>query len=261
MIRQKKINHKPVQKNTVPAPPQQPSSFPMRLNQYLAHGGLCARRKADEYIAAGHVCLNGQKETRMGIQVQAQDVVSFKGRKINLQPYRYLLFNKPKDCLSTRHDPQGRPTIFSWLKGAAEGLSSAGRLDRNSTGLLLLTNDGALLQRLSHPSQGFSKIYALRLNKALSAADLARIQNEGIRLEDGPIRPDEISISTADPTQVGVKLHSGRNRVLRRMFAALGYKVLALDRTAYGPLTQKRLPRGQWRLLRPYELSALWNFS
>ena len=233
----------------------------MRLNRYLAQCGLCSRRQADKYLLQGCVSLNDRVVTGVGAQVQAEDTVTFKGKKLSLRAYRYVLLNKPKDCITTRKDPQGRRTVFSFLGDISEGLFPVGRLDRQSTGLLLLTNDGDMAQKLSHPSSKLQKTYMVQLEDPLSMTDLELLkENKGIMLEDGPIYLDAIEYDLQKPTSVQIVLHSGRNRVLRRLFATLGYKVRKLDRVAYGKLRKTCLPCGKWRPLEAEEVDALRSY-
>ena len=231
--------------------------LPMRINQYLSQCGICSRRKADQHIQAGHVLINGEVVTQLGIQVGPEDVVFFKEQKLNIQAYSYLLLNKPKDCISTNRDPRGRRTVFDLLPKDTQGLSTVGRLDRNTTGLLLLTNDGMLAERLSHPRRHIQKTYTLLLDKPLSPLDIHKLQHEAIVLEDGPMRVDHVQCFESTSKRLQLSIHSGRNRVLRRLCAALGYKALALDRVAYASLTKKGLARGEYRPLTAAELSQL----
>ena len=264
MIRPKKRAHKKPPKGNNPINPPPIASlkprFPLRLNRYIALCGVCARRKADEHISQGHVQLNGLVETRMGVQVEASDKVLFKGKALQLNPYTYLLLNKPKACITTQSDPQGRRTVFDLLGEAGKGLVAVGRLDSASTGLLLFTNDGELSQRLSHPSGNLHKVYSIRLDKALSSESLHKLQS-GLELEDGRFCPDKVALDESDATRLAVTIHSGRNRILRRVFEALGHEVVVLDRVAYGPLTKKHLPRGKWRALSGAELHRLQSMQ
>ena len=250
MTRPRKADHEPALAR---------ARFPMRLNQYLAKCGVCARRKAETHIQAGDVHVNGQVTKALSTQVQPEDTVVFKGHHLQLQPYTYLLLNKPKDYLSTRHDPKGRRTVFSLLPLSAQMLSYVGRLDRNSTGLLLFTNDGILSEQLSHPSYHVEKVYQIVLNKALAAQDRAQLSQKKILLSDGPLVIDRVQYHPQNPTHLEVSIHSGRNRILRRLFTALGYEVRSLDRIQYGPLSKKHLAQGCYRLLTDSELRILFT--
>lgn len=230
----------------------------MRLNKYLAHCGVCARRKADEFIEAGMVKVNGEIVKEMGHKVLPGDKVSFKGKLIKPQNYVYLLLNKPKDYITTADDEKGRKTVMELIEGATlERIYPVGRLDRNTTGLLLLTNDGDLAQKLSHPSHGAKKVYAVELDRALTYSDMQKIQ-EGIELEDGIAMIDDIAYAHAVRKDIiGIMLHVGKNRIVRRIFEALGYQVKKLDRTLYAGLEKKNLDRGKWRFLNEKEIKLL----
>ena len=230
----------------------------MRLNRYLAHCGVCARRKADQHIADGYVSVNGKIETRMGVRISATDKVSYRGDLLELPPhYDYVLLNKPKGCIASRQDPEGRPTIYDLLPASLRMCPSVGRLDRQSTGLIVLTNDGGLAEHLSHPSREVEKIYRVELDHAFSSPHLEQLRTTGVALEDGIICPDQVSIDPKARHCLSIRLHSGKNRVLRRLFAAMGYEVKRLDRLNYGPLTKKGLPRGRWRKLTASEVKLL----
>jgi 23S rRNA pseudouridine2605 synthase len=235
-----------------------------RLNKYVAASGLCSRRKADELIAAGFVAVNGTTITEMGYRVQENDVVTYKGDVLKPErDYVYVLLNKPKNYITTAADEKGRHTVLELIQDAAPGkrLYPVGRLDRNTTGLLLLTNDGDLAQKLSHPSHEVRKVYLATLDKPLSEAHLAQIK-KGLTLDDGPAPVDNVAIvEQGNNLEVGIELHIGRNRIVRRIFEHLGYEVVKLDRMAYGPLTKKNLPRGEWRMLTEKELVLLKHFK
>ncbi|MFS8617301.1 MAG: pseudouridine synthase [Solitalea sp.] len=230
----------------------------IRLNRYLASAGIASRRKADELITAGAVTVNGQPVTEMGFKVKPGDQVRFNGRLLKPQRFVYLLLNKPKDYITTTSDPQERKTVMELIKRASsERVYPVGRLDRNTTGLLLLTNDGDLAEKLSHPRNRIPKVYYVTLNKALKEDDLRRIQ-EGLTLEDGPIHVDDIAyVEGGSKKEIGVEIHSGRNRIVRRIFESLDYQVIKLDRVLYANLTKKDLPRGKWRLLKENEIIQL----
>lgn len=236
---------------------------PFPLNKYIAHTGLCARRKAVEYIRAGEITVNGKIIEEPGFKVTEQDTVKFKGKKLFLQlePV-YILLNKPKGYLTTTDDPQERKTVMELIARATdERVYPVGRLDRNTSGLLLFTNDGQMAQALSHPGFSIKKVYQVVLNKALTKHDFEKI-SQGMELEDGPVTVDALAYNEPDDrSQVGLEIHSGRNRVVRRIFETLGYEVKTLDRVMYAGLTKKNLPRGKWRMLTPKEIVWLKHFS
>jgi 23S rRNA pseudouridine2605 synthase len=230
----------------------------VRLNKYIANAGVCSRREADTYIAAGNVTVNGKTITEMGYKVSPGDEVRFDGRLLQREKKEYVLLNKPKNFITTTRDEKGRRTVMELISSASSSrLLPVGRLDRNTTGLLLFTNDGDLAKTLTHPKHGVRKIYHVELNKNLKASDLDKIR-EGLELEDGPISVDEASyIAGAPKREVGIKIHSGRNRIVRRIFEHLGYQVVKLDRVVFAGLTKKDLPRGHWRHLTPQEVINL----
>ena len=229
----------------------------IRLNRYIAHCGVCSRREADELIADGRIRVNKDIVTEMGFKVMPGDKV-FNGKKLlKREDYAYVLLNKPKDFITTTKDTHERKTVMDLVKKAADvRLYPVGRLDRNTTGLLLLTNDGELADRLSHPSNNIRKIYKVELDKPLLKEHFQEISN-GFTLEDGPIAIDEIAMLTADNMSAGVELHSGKNRVVRRIFEHFEYKVERLDRVVYAGLTKVNLPRGKWRHLTDKEIGLL----
>lgn len=232
---------------------------PMRLNKFLANSGICSRREADEYITAGVVTVNGEVVTELGTKiVPATDKVLFHDQLVRCEKRVYILLNKPKDCVTTVDDPQARLTVLDLVKNAcAERIYPVGRLDRNTTGVLLLTNDGDLTSKMTHPKYRQKKIYEAVLDHAISEEDMQKLR-DGLELEDGEIHVDDISYSADnDQRKVGVEIHSGRNRIVRRMFDALGYKVLRLDRVYFAGLTKKNLPRGKWRYLSEFEVNML----
>ena len=228
----------------------------IRLNRYISNAGVCSRRKADELIAAGVVSVNGEVVSELGHKVDpAKDDVRYNGELLKREKKVYVLLNKPKDYITTTDDPQERRTVMSLVdKASRERIYPVGRLDRNTTGLLLMTNDGDLADKLSHPRNGITKIYHVELSKNLSQGDFNKIQF-GLELEDGLIKPDNISyVAGASKKEIGIQIHSGKNRIVRRIFEHLGYDVVKLDRVVYGNLTKKDLPRGRWRFLEEHEL-------
>ena len=231
----------------------------IRLNKYLADSGICSRREADDLILAGAVTVNGEVVTELGTKVKTTDKVVYGGQTLNREKLRYVLLNKPKGVITTSDDPYERHTVMDLVEGACqERIYPVGRLDRNTIGLLLLTNDGELAKTLTHPSHEVKKLYHVTLNKPLTASDLEKIE-KGLMLEDGPIEVDKIDYVTDDPTmrEVGVEIHSGRNHIVRRIFESLGYEVIKLDRVMLAGLTKQNLPRGHWRFLTSAEISML----
>ncbi len=231
----------------------------IRLNKYLADSGVCSRREADDLILAGAVSVNGEVVTELGTKVKTTDKVVYGGQTLNREKLRYVLLNKPKGVITTSDDPYERHTVMELVEGACEErIYPVGRLDRNTLGLLLLTNDGDLAKTLTHPSHEVEKLYHVVLDKPLSQEDFEKIQN-GIELEDGPIQVDKIDYVIDDPTmhEVGVQIHSGRNHIVRRIFESLGYEIMKLDRVMLAGLTKHNLPRGQWRFLTSAEISML----
>jgi 23S rRNA pseudouridine2605 synthase len=230
----------------------------MRLNRFIANSGVCSRREADSLITAGEIRVNGKKVSALGTQVRPGDTVTYRGRKLSGEKKVYVLLNKPKDCVTTVKDPQGRRTVLDLVKGCCEErIYPVGRLDRNTTGVLLLTNDGEMAESMTHPSFEQKKIYHIYLDRKITLSDLEKI-SEGLELEDGFIRPDAIHFADpADRKQVGMEIHSGRNRIVRRIFEHLGYSVSRLDRVYFAGLTKKGLARGKWRLLTEREVSRL----
>ena len=231
---------------------------PIRLNKYLANAGVCSRREADDFIEAGVVKVNGVVVTELGTKVKRSDEVHFHDQLVNIEKKVYILLNKPKDYVTTSDDPQNRKTVMDLVKGACrERIYPVGRLDRNTTGVLLLTNDGELATKLTHPQFLKKKIYHVFLDRNVTAADMKQIA-DGIELEDGEIHADAIEYaSETDRKQVGIEIHSGRNRIVRRIFEHLGYKVIRLDRVYFAGLTKKNVRRGDWRFLTEKEVSML----
>ena len=231
---------------------------PIRLNKFLANAGICSRREADEFIAAGVVSVNGEVVTELGTKIKRTDEVKFHDQPVSVERKVYVLLNKPKDCVTTSDDPQERKTVMHCVKDACkERIYPVGRLDRNTTGVLLLTNDGDLASKLTHPKYLKKKIYHVYCDKNVTKADLDQIA-AGITLEDGEIHADSISYaSETDKKQVGIEIHSGKNRIVRRIFESLGYKVTKLDRVYFAGLTKKGLKRGDWRYLTEQEVNFL----
>ena len=238
--------------------PEVDPNEPIRLNKYMANAGICSRREADEYIQAGEVLVNGEPVTELGTKITRNDTVTFRGKVVTLERKIYVLLNKPKDCVTTSDDPQGRLTVMDIVRNACtERIYPVGRLDRNTTGVLLLTNDGDLASKLTHPKFIKKKIYHVWLDRDVNEEDMQRIA-DGIELEDGPIQPDAVSYANdTDKNQVGIEIHSGRNRIVRRIFEALGYRVVKLDRVYFAGLTKKNLQRGRWRYLTQQEVNML----
>jgi len=231
----------------------------IRLNKYLADSGICSRREADDLILAGAVSVNGVVVTELGTKVNTTDKVVYGGETLNREKLRYVLLNKPKGVITTSDDPYERHTVMELVEGACqERIYPVGRLDRNTIGLLLLTNDGDLAKNLTHPSHEVKKLYHATLDKPLTKNDLMKIR-EGLVLEDGPIEVDGIDWVVDDPTkrEIGIEIHSGRNHIVRRIFESLGYEVVKLDRVMFAGLTKQNLPRGHWRFLTPSEISIL----
>ncbi len=230
----------------------------IRLNKFMANAGICSRREADEFIQQGLVTVNGTVVTELGTKISHNDTVEYDGKVVALESKCYILLNKPKDCVTTSDDPNGRLTVMDLVKGACpERIYPVGRLDRNTTGVLLLTNDGDLASKLTHPKYVKKKIYHVWCDKDITEDDMQRIA-DGIELEDGPIHADAISYATeTDRNQAGIEIHSGRNRIVRRIFESLGYHVTKLDRVYFAGLTKKNLPRGRWRYLTQEEVNFL----
>ena len=229
----------------------------VRLNKFIANSGLCSRREADQYIIEGLVSVNGQVVTELGTKVFQNDVVKVEDKVIKGEEKVYILMNKPKNCVTTTDDPQARKTVIDLIAGkCSQRVYPVGRLDRDTTGVLLLTNDGDLTERLTHPSYNKKKIYQVFLDKNLTQKDFEKIL-KGVHLDDGMINADALSYIDGDHSQVGIEIHSGRNRIVRRIFESLGYKVVKLDRVYFAGLTKKSLRRGQWRFLTDKELAML----
>ncbi|REJ82983.1 MAG: pseudouridine synthase [Bacteroidetes bacterium] len=232
-----------------------------RLNKFIANAGICSRREADEMIEAGVISVNGKVITEMGYKVSPGDVVRYNNSVLKGEKLVYLLLNKPKDFITTTDDPEERKTVMHLIENACkERVYPVGRLDRNTSGVLLFTNDGELATRLMHPSSEVHKVYQVELDSALKPEDYRQIL-EGLELEDGFIKVDEIAYTSPDKRTVGVEIHSGRNRIVRRIFESLGYRVKKLDRVIFAGLTKKDLPRGRWRFLSELEIAGLKMLS
>ena len=241
-----------------PSKPKDPNDTSIRLNRYISNSGVCSRREADIFIAAGSVKVNGKAVVEMGYKVERSDVVTFDDRVLNPEKRVYVLLNKPKDFDSASKDPSHPKSALGLVFNATKAeIKPVGRLDKTATGLLLYSNDGELITKLTKPKNGFRKIYQASLNKALKADDLEKIR-KGLVLEDGPVRVHEISsIKDAPPTEIGIEILSAKNNILKRIFEHLGYELIKLDRVVYANLTKKDLPRGQWRMLTEQEVINL----
>lgn len=235
----------------------QKDTFPMRLNKYISNSGVCSRREADKLIEKGEVTVNGKVITEMGHQVQSSDVVKYGGKVLKPEKLVYVLLNKPKGFITTTSDPDGRKTVMDLVKNACdEQIFPVGRLDRATTGLLLFTNDGEMAKKLTHPSSNVKKIYQVTLDKPLTKNDSMTIM-EGFELEDGPVQIDDMAFIGSDNTTIGIEIHIGRNRIVRRIFEHFGYRVEKLDRTVFANLSKRDLPRGKWRFLTEKEVRSL----
>ena len=230
---------------------------PIRLNKYLANAGICSRREADDFIQAGVITVNGEVVSSLGSKVLPTDRIMFHDQPVRRERKVYILLNKPKNTVTTTDDPEERHTVLDIVRNAcAERIYPVGRLDRNTTGVLLLTNDGDLAAKLTHPKFGKKKIYAVTLDRELDEADEALLR-EGVVLDDEKIVPDALEFPKEDRKHIGLEIHSGQNRVVRRMFEKVGYKVSQLDRVSFAGLTKKNVPRGKYRFLTPKEVSML----
>ena len=237
--------------------PQEHHNEETRLNKYIANSGICSRREADNYITAGLVSINGQVVTELGVKVKPGDDVRFNGERVKGEMKVYIVLNKPKDFVTTTDDPHAGRTVLDLIGDKCpQRIFPVGRLDRNTTGVLLLTNDGELCEQLTHPSYSKKKIYHVRLNRNVKVADLRKLV-DGVELEDGMMQVDEIAYVDGEKSEVGLEIHSGRNRVVRRLFEALNYQVKTLDRVYFAGLTKKNLKRGQWRFLTEKEINIL----
>ncbi len=256
--RQRKTVEDPGKRN---APAETNPDALIRLNKYISNSGICSRREADDLIKMGLITVNGQSITEMGYKVKATDDVRYEGKRLKAEPMVYILLNKPKGYITTTDDPQERNTVMQLIEGACkQRVYPVGRLDRNTSGLLLVTNDGDLTDKLTHPSYNVKKIYKAELDKPLTKADFQKIK-DGVRLEEGKAIVDDLAVVSDDGKTIGVEIHIGWNRVIRRIFEALGYEVVKLDRTVYATLDKKDLPRGHWRFLRQDEVIRLKHFQ
>jgi 23S rRNA pseudouridine2605 synthase len=241
----------------------------IRLNKYLSHAGVASRRRADELIKEGKVKVNGKVVVEMGYKVKAKDAIEFEGKLLSMEKKYYVLLNKPKDFITTVKDEKDRKTVMELLRGAYAQIKAptvprlypVGRLDRNTTGVLLITNDGELAQKLTHPSSEIKKVYHVILDKKLMKEDFDKIAEGGVVLEDGIAEVDEIAYpNSKNRAEVGIQIHTGKNRFIRRLFESLGYEVEKLDRVFFAGLTKKDLPRGRWRFLTEEEVRLLKHF-
>ena len=243
----------PINKKIVKKEPSDPNII--RLNRYVANSGVCSRREADIYIAAGNVTVNGKPITEMGYKVKLTDKVKFDGRLLNPVKKEYVVLNKPKDFVTTGRDEHGRRTAVGLISNASKSeLKPVGKLDKDTTGLLLFTNDGELTKRLNSPRNGIRKLFHIELSKPLSSADLKKIQ-EGLTIDDKVVKVQEVSyVENAPKNNIGMEIYSSRNNIVRRIFEELEYEIVKLDRVIFGPLTKKDLPRGHWRYLTEQEV-------
>ena len=229
----------------------------IRLNRFIANAGVCSRREADQLIADGQIKVNGEVVRAMGLKVKRMDKVQYKGKVLKSETHQYVLLNKPKGFITTTDDPQERKTVMSLVsKACTERIYPVGRLDRDTSGLLLFTNDGEMAKKLTHPSHQVRKIYQVELDRPITKEDFNQILN-GLELEDGPAPVNELAILKGDNRTLGIEIHIGRNRIVRRIFEHLGYEVKKLDRVMFASLTKQNLPRGKYRHLNPKEITAL----
>ena len=243
-------------RSRVSAPKEKENNL-IRLNKYIANAGVCSRREADKLIAAGQISVNGKTIRELGYKVSPEDQVKYNRKVLKKEKFVYVLLNKPKDFITTTDDPENRHTVMQLVaKACEERIYPVGRLDRNTTGLLLFTNDGDLAKKLSHPSHNVKKIYQVELNRALQKEDFMKIR-EGLELEDGQVNVDDFAVLSEDKKTIGIEIHLGRNRIVRRLFEHLNYEVIKLDRVVYAGLTKKDLKRGKWRYLTQKEVIRL----
>ncbi|MGI2299397.1 pseudouridine synthase [Candidatus Cardinium hertigii] len=230
----------------------------IRLNKFISNAGLCARREADQRISSGDITVNGAVVQTLGIKIPIDAIVAYKGIPLRPEKLKYILLNKPREYVTTLQDPEGRKTVLDLIskRYCTERIYPVGRLDYDTTGLLLLTNDGDLACKLSHPASKVKKLYHVVLNRAIQIEDLRAVQ-QGLVLEDGLVKVDQVSILEADPTQIGIAIHMGKNRIIRRIFSHLGYVVDQLDRVGYAHLTKQHIPRGKWIFLQDKEVFKL----
>lgn len=248
-----------VSASTLTAVQDRPDDELIRLNKFLAHSGVCSRREADKHIAAGMVKVNGEVVKEMGHKVHPSDKIQYGDKMLRREKLVYVLLNKPKGFITSMDDPFDRKTVMSLVdKAVPERIYPVGRLDRNTTGLLLFTNDGQIAKKLTHPSHEIKKIYHVTLDKDLEQEHFDIIMNQGVELEDGLIKPDAIAYVFDDnKREIGIEIHSGKNRIVRRIFENFNYEVFKLDRVKFGGLTKKDLPRGKWRFLKLPEINML----
>lgn len=253
--RKPKPQHKPRQKApSSPSKEEHVIKEDVRLNKYIANAGICSRREADKLIAEGAISVNGKVVQELGFRVKSNDKVSYKGQQLNPEKKQYILLNKPKGFITTTSDPKGRRTVMELVENACtEQIFPVGRLDRTTTGLLLFTNDGELAKKLTHPTNKIKKVYQVTLDKPITRADFLAIV-DGLKLEDGMVKVDDLAIVSPDEKVLGIEIHLGKNRIVRRIFEHLGYQVEKLDRVMFGNLTKKDLPRGKWRQLTEKEI-------
>ena len=237
---------------------EKPKPTEVRINKFISQSGICSRREADKLIKKGFVHVNGEKCLTLGAKIKIEDKVEVNGKIVSPERKVYILLNKPKDFITTKKDTHNRKTVFDLLKGVDKRVFHVGRLDRNTTGLLLFTNDGDLSKKLTHPSYKVKKIYYVTLDKAINYTDIKKIRN-GIKIENEIIKVD--NISTLDKkNEVGIEIHIGKNRIVRKIFEKIGFKVVKLDRIMFGMLTKQNLPRGKWRKLTESEIRILKSF-
>jgi len=233
----------------------------IRINKFISNSGICSRRQADELILKGKVYLNNKKVEKLGLKISNQDIVKIDGKIIYEEKKEYLLLNKPKNFITTLNDPKNRKTVKNLIKGATKNrLYPVGRLDRNTTGLLIFTNDGDLSKKLTHPSFKIKKIYHVTIDKPIKLNDVKTIQN-GFQLEEDKVKVDKIAILDKEKINIGLEIHVGKNRIVRRIFENFNYNVKKLDRVMIGPITKQNLKRGMWRFLKDSEVRLLKNFS
>ncbi|OQC39574.1 MAG: Ribosomal large subunit pseudouridine synthase B [Bacteroidetes bacterium ADurb.Bin037] len=252
-------SYRPEKPNRKTAPKAKQPKIPgeIRLNKLIANSGLCSRREADTYITSGLVTVNGKVADQLGVKVTPEDDVRVNGQRIKGEPKTYIIMNKPKGYVTTMDDKHAEKSVMDLIAGKCEQrVFPVGRLDKMSMGVLLFTNDGALTEKLTHPSYNRKKIYQVRLDKNLKKSDMEKLVS-GIKLQDGPMHVDMISYIDGDEKEIGLEIHSGKNRIVRRLFEALGYKVKKLDRVYFAGLTKKNLKRGQWRFLTKEEIAML----
>ena len=252
-------NRKPSSKKQQAADdqPKEEDNKPIRLNKFIANAGICSRREADKLIAEGDIKINGKVVTELGTKVNRSDKVYYKGKPLKPEKPVYVLLNKPKDFITTTDDPENRRTVMELVKNAGdERIYPVGRLDRNTTGLLFFTNDGELAEKLAHPSNEIRKIYRVEIDKPIEEDDFNTIEG-GFELEDGSVKVDKVAVIDSKGYTIGLEIHIGRNRIVRRIFEHLGYEVLKLDRVMYAGLDKLNLPRGKWRFLTEKEVFRL----